>query len=199
SSATIRRAWSRTRATRSASSRDGSTTTSSVLKSSSSIAARRPAPGAARSNHSRVSIKQRRQIDMSKIGVKFLTVAVALLFSASLAAAADKLSAGETRFIKDAAGGGLFEVEMGKLAQEKAASQQVKDFAKKMDQDHSKANSELKQLASTKNVQIADKLEGKHKSTYDRLAKLSGERFDREYMKTMIDDHKTDVDHFKKE
>jgi len=136
---------------------------------------------------------------MSKIGVKFLTVAVALLFSASLAAAADKLSAGESRFIKDAAGGGLFEVEMGKLAQEKAASQQVKDFAKKMDQDHSKANSELKQLASTKNVQIADKLEGKHKSTYDRLAKLSGERFDREYMKTMIDDHKTDVDHFKKE
>jgi predicted outer membrane protein len=48
-------------------------------------------------------------------------------------------------------------------------------------------------------VQISDKLEGKHKSTYDRLAKLSGEKFDREYMKTMIDDHKSEVDKFKKE
>lgn len=48
-------------------------------------------------------------------------------------------------------------------------------------------------------MQSADKLEGKQKSTYDRLAKLSGEKFDREYMKTMIDDHKADVDNFKKQ
>jgi putative membrane protein len=75
----------------------------------------------------------------------------------------------------------------------------VKEFGKKMEQDHSKLNKELQQLASTKNQQIPDKLEGKQKSTYDRLAKLSGEKFDREYMKTMIDDHKTDVDKFKKQ
>jgi putative membrane protein len=136
---------------------------------------------------------------MSKIGVKFLAVAVALLFGASLAAAADKLSMGESRFVKDTANGGLLEVELGKLAQQKAASQQVKDFGKKMEQDHSKANTDLKQIASSKDVQISDKLEGKHKSTYDRLAKLSGEKFDREYMKTMIDDHKSEVDKFKKE
>ncbi|HKA32016.1 MAG TPA: DUF4142 domain-containing protein [Candidatus Binatia bacterium] len=132
-------------------------------------------------------------------GAKLLALGAALLFSSSLALAADKLSMGDSRFIKDAAGGGLLEVQLGKLATEKAASQQVKDFGKKMDQDHSKLNTELKQFASTNNVQIPDKLEGKEKSTYDRLAKLSGEKFDREYMKTMIDDHKTDVDKFKKE
>jgi putative membrane protein len=137
---------------------------------------------------------------MSKNFAKLLAVTVALLFSGSLALAADnKLSRSDQSFIKDAAEGGMMEVQLGKLASEKAASQQVKEFGKKMEQDHGKANREIQQLASTKNVQIADKLEGKHKSTYDRLAKLSGERFDREYMKTMIDDHKADVDKFKKE
>lgn len=135
---------------------------------------------------------------MSKNSAKLLAVAVALLFSGSLALAADKLSRSDQSFIKDAAGGGMLEVQLGKLATEKAASQQVKDFGKKMEQDHSKVNRELKTLASANNIQIPDKLEGKNKSTYDRLAKLSGERFDREYMKTMIDDHKDDVDHFKK-
>jgi putative membrane protein len=136
---------------------------------------------------------------MSKTGVKFLTLAVALVFGGSLAMAADKLSMGDSRFIKDTANGGLLEIDLGKLAQQKAESQQVKDFGKKMEQDHTKASTELKQLASSKNVQIADKLEGKQKSTYDRLAKLSGEKFDREYMKTMIDDHKAEVDKFKKQ
>src|SRR5581483_8696444 len=123
---------------------------------------------------------------------KVLAVGVALLFSSTLAIAADKLSSGDQRFIKDAAAG-------GKLATEKASSQQVKDFGKHMVTDHGKANTELKHLASTKNVQIPTELEGKQKSTYDRLAKLSGDRFDREYMKTMIDDHKEDVDAFQKQ
>ena len=136
---------------------------------------------------------------MSQTAIKLLTLAVALLFGGSLALAADKLSMGDSRFIKDAAAGGLMEVQLGKLASEKAASPQVKEFGKKMEQDHGKANTEIQHLASSKNVQISDKLEGKQKSTYDRLAKLSGERFDREYMKAMIDDHKDDVDKFKKQ
>lgn len=136
---------------------------------------------------------------MSRYGAKLLALSAALLFSSSLAVAADKLSSGDQKFIKDAAAGGMMEVQLGKLASEKASSQQVKDFGKQMVTDHSKANTELKHLASTKNVQIPTELEGKHKSTYDRLAKLSGDRFDREYMKTMIDDHKDDVDKFKKQ
>src|ERR1043165_2279749 len=145
---------------------------------------------------------------MSINGAKLLALGAALLFSGSMAAAADKLSSGDQRFIKDAAGGGMMEVELGKRAAEKASSPQVKEFGRKMEQDHSKANAELQKLASTKNVQIPHELEGKQKSTcdrrkawrgdqkstsdrrkasrgdqkstYDRLAKLSGDRFDRE-------------------
>jgi putative membrane protein len=136
---------------------------------------------------------------MLQNSVKLLAVAVALVFSSSLAIAADKLSSGDQKFIKEAAAGGMLEVQLGKLAVEKASSQQVKDFGKRIERDHTKVNTELKQLASTKNVQIPTELEGKEKSTYERLSKLSGDRFDREYMQRMIDDHKEDVSAFQKQ
>jgi len=56
----------------------------------------------------------------------------------------NKLSGADSDFLKEAAQGGMMEVQLGKLAQEKAADEKVKQFGKRMDQDHSKANDELK-------------------------------------------------------
>ncbi len=61
-------------------------------------------------------------------------------------------------FVKEAATGGMMEVELGKIAQEKGKSQQVKDFGKMMVDDHSKANADLKDLASKKNIEVPDSL-----------------------------------------
>jgi putative membrane protein len=66
-----------------------------------------------------------------------------------------------------------------------------------MQQEHSKANDELKSVASNKGVTLPKELSGKHKRTFDRLSKLSGAEFDREYMKAMVDDHKEDLRKFK--
>jgi putative membrane protein len=74
-----------------------------------------------------------------------------------------KLSSDETNFIKDAAQGGLMEVQLGQLAQEKTGNEKVKEFGKRMEQDHSKANEELKKLASDKDVQLSNELDKKHK------------------------------------
>lgn len=131
--------------------------------------------------------------------IQVFVVGLALVFSTGLAAAADKLSSSDQKFIKEAAEGGLMEVELGKLAADKASSEKVKQFGKKMEQEHGKVNQELQQLAASKSIDLPKKLEGKHKSTVDRLAKLSGDKFDREYIKTMIDDHKADVDKFQRE
>src|SRR6186713_2369963 len=72
------------------------------------------------------------------------------LASASVASAASPDSA----FVKEAAAGGVAEVDRGKLAQEKASNDQVKQFGSRMVQDHSKANDELKQVAGVKGVQL---------------------------------------------
>jgi putative membrane protein len=112
---------------------------------------------------------------------------------------ADKLSSADEKFVKDAAAGGMMEVELGKMAAEKATNDKVKAFGRQMQQDHGKANEELKTVAASKGVQIPTALEGKHKRTVDRLSKLSGPEFDRQYIRTMIEDHKEDLKAFQRE
>jgi putative membrane protein len=112
---------------------------------------------------------------------------------------ADKLSRADEKFVKEAATGGMMEVELGKIAADKAANDKVKAFGRQMQEDHGKANEELKTLAANKGVKIPTALEGKQKRTVDRLSKLSGAEFDRQYMRTMIEDHKEDLKAFERE
>ena len=109
------------------------------------------------------------------------------------------LDATDRTFVKKAAEGGLAEVEIGQLATQKASSDEVKKFGQRMVDDHTKANDQLKQVASTLGVTLPDKLSAKDEATKDRLSKLSGAQFDRAYMKDMVRDHTKDVTEFRQE
>lgn len=102
-------------------------------------------------------------------------------------------------FVTKAAEGGLAEVELGKLAQQKGTTDEVKNFGQRMVTDHSKANDELKTIAQNKKITLPSDLGTHDKATRDRLAKLSGAAFDRAYMRTMLADHRKDVNEFKHE
>jgi putative membrane protein len=104
----------------------------------------------------------------------------------------------ERKFMTGAAMGGMAEVEGGQLAAKKATTKEVKEFGQRMVDDHGKANEELKRIAATKGVQLPTQLDRKHRGDLERLAKLSGADFDREYMEYMVKDHKKDVAEFKK-
>ncbi|HMF77459.1 MAG TPA: DUF4142 domain-containing protein [Bryobacteraceae bacterium] len=99
-------------------------------------------------------------------------------------------------FLKDAAMGGMTEVELGKLASQKASRDDVKQFAQKMVDDHTKANEQLKELAAKANVKIPDALDSKHQSRIDKMSKLSGEDFDKAYVKNQLKDHQSHVKDF---
>src|SRR4051812_39822143 len=102
-------------------------------------------------------------------------------------------------FVTKAAQGGLAEVKLGTLATQKASSPDVKQFGQQMVDDHSKANDELKQLASSKGITLPTDTDASHQAKYDRLSKLSGADFDKAYMKEMVSDHRTDVYEFRRE
>jgi len=110
-----------------------------------------------------------------------------------------KLSASDTKFIKEAAVGGMEEVTLGQLAAQKATDPDVKNFGQKMVDDHSKANDQLKQLASQKGVTVASTLPPSKQKDVDKLNKLSGAAFDKTYVSMMVQDHKKDVAEFQKE
>jgi putative membrane protein len=115
------------------------------------------------------------------------------------AGAEGAITAADRAFVKEAAIGGMAEVEFGNLAKEKASSADVKQFGDRMVTDHGKANDELKAWAQQKNVTLPTELDAKHKATHDRLSKLSGDTFDKAYMREMVSDHEKDVAAFKKE
>jgi putative membrane protein len=102
-------------------------------------------------------------------------------------------------FMKKAAEGGLAEVQLGQLAQQNGQSQQVKDFGKRMVDDHTKANDQLKQVASQKGVTLPTSPNAHDQAEYNRLSKMQGDSFDKAYSKMMVTDHKKDVSEFKRE
>jgi putative membrane protein len=62
-----------------------------------------------------------------------------------------------------------------------------------MVEDHSKANEELKQLAGQKKVTLPPDVMPAHKQLMEKLSKLSGADFDKEYVKAMVEAHEKDV------
>jgi putative membrane protein len=106
------------------------------------------------------------------------------------------MSAADTKFVKKAAQGGMAEVELGQLAQQKASSEDVKKFGERMVTDHSKANDQLKQVAAQEHIDLPQQIDAKDQATKAKLEKLSGDEFDRMYMQHMVKDHKTDVSEF---
>ncbi|MGB8985687.1 MAG: DUF4142 domain-containing protein, partial [Candidatus Sulfotelmatobacter sp.] len=92
------------------------------------------------------------------------------------------VSASDKKFVREAAQGGMAEVELGKLATEKASSPEVKKFGQRMVDDHSKANDQLKEVASSQGITLPSELSAKDEMTEERLSKLSGEQFDKAYM-----------------
>ena len=83
----------------------------------------------------------------------------------------------------------MTEVQLGKIAEQKAMNADVKAFGRMMVTDHTQAGNELKAVAAQLNVQPPTELDPKHKELVDRLSKLQGAEFDREYMSAMVTGH----------
>lgn len=138
------------------------------------------------------------------MGKRIIIAVLSAGCACGLVAYAQSSSAGKTspaarKFMDKAAEGGLAEVQLGQLAEQKASSQSVKDFGKRMVTDHSQINDRLKTLASSDGVALPTTMDAKDQALYNKLSGLSGPAFDRDYMRAMVKDHKTDVAEFQKE
>jgi putative membrane protein len=102
----------------------------------------------------------------------------------------------DAKFAVAAANGGMAEVELGKLAQEKAINAKVKDFGAMMVTDHSKANDEMKALAQSKGITLPTAIDADEQKVKDDLSAKSGADFDKAYVNNMVDDHKKDIKEF---
>jgi putative membrane protein len=110
------------------------------------------------------------------------------------------LSKDDADFYEDATQGGLLEVKLGQLAVKNATNEDVRKFAQRMIDDHTKLNTQLAQIGhQKKGITVPSALDKKHQKEVDKLAQHTGAKFDREYMSRMVDDHENDVKAFDKE
>ena len=119
--------------------------------------------------------------------VAALSVAGVAMAQDAPAAKSSSLSVKDKTFMKKATKGGMMEVAMGNLAEQNGQSEDVKSFGKRMVTDHSKANDELKSIASKKGVQLPSK---------EPTTKWSS---DNAYMDAMVKDHEKDLAEFQEE
>jgi putative membrane protein len=130
-------------------------------------------------------------------GVKMKTIFLALALAAPLAAFA--AASPDASFYKHAAEGGIAEVEAGRLAQDKAKSQAVKDFGAMMAKDHSAANEKLQAVAAAKGLTLPTSSSVGQMANKAKLDVLSGESFDKSYVKGQITAHRETIALFHKE
>jgi putative membrane protein len=140
-------------------------------------------------------------MNKSKVST-FAAVLVSLAFAPLAFAQKDAgkatASPADKAFMTKAAVDGMAEVELGKIAQQKGANAEVKAFATRMVDDHSKAGDELKGIAGAKGVTLPGAPDAKHKADMAKMQKLSGADFDRQYMDHMVMDHDKAVAEFRK-
>ena len=130
------------------------------------------------------------------------TLGIALLALGLLvpcAKAATPVATADQGFMLAAAQGGMTEVKLGELAAQKGVRDDVKEFGQMMVKDHTAINDDLKALAAQKGVTLPDSLDAKHQGMVDKMAALTGSKFDHAYITGMIKDHKMDAKEFKAE
>lgn len=113
-----------------------------------------------------------------------------------------KLSHGDASFIKDAAKGGLMEVQMGQYAKDHASNADVKAYGERLVKDHSQANEKLAKIASEKGVNLAKDIDRGDATKGEKMASdwqgKSGKDFDQAFIKHAVKDHKEDISKFEK-
>ena len=105
----------------------------------------------------------------------------------------------DKRFAKGAELAAMTDLEMAKLAQQKASSDAVRQYAAKMMGEGSKTSDDLKQAAEKSSIAVPDSLDSKHSERVDKLSKLSGPEFDRAYLKDQVKDQEAEVREFQRE
>lgn len=112
------------------------------------------------------------------------------------AATSGPVSKDDSTFVLTAAKDGMAEVNVGKIAQQKASNPRVKSFADMMVTDHTKAGDELASIAKTKNITLPTAPDADAQKMADDLGKKSGKDFDKAYVKGMVEGHEKAVQLF---
>jgi len=130
---------------------------------------------------------------MKVLTIISLVAAALVALTGPAAAQIQLVNEADREFVSKAATGGTAEVELGRVATQRAVRPSVRSFAERMVADHGRANAELAALARRKGLEVPTALEPSQQAMRDRLSGLSGPDFDRAYMSEIVRAHTEDI------
>jgi putative membrane protein len=119
--------------------------------------------------------------------------------SASGLPALNQPNLADRNFARAAAAAGLAEVELGRLAQHKGQSSDVRAFGQRMVDDHSTANDQLEKIAAAANIPLPHAPSPEDKAMREKLDNAQGSAFDRDYLGGQVSAHQQAVQLFEYE
>jgi putative membrane protein len=137
---------------------------------------------------------------LMQVHTSLATLGIALL-AANIATAApkDQLSRKDQHFVTEAIQGDLAEIKMGQLAQQNGQSDQVKQFGKTLEQDHSDHLQKAQQIAQQNGMRVPNEPTAKQQANYKHMSSMSGAKFHSAFAKDMVQDHEKDIGKYDKE
>ncbi len=134
----------------------------------------------------------------SMLAITIIVLAVFILSVAQQRSRGQTMATGDA-FLKQAAEINLGEVQLGKLAEQKGNNPAIRDFGKRMVEDHTKAEDNLRQIAQQQGVTLPSNA-GQHVATLQQqLSGATGAQFDQIYIEHMLSGHKGAIDAFENE
>jgi len=121
------------------------------------------------------------------------------LVSTTGAKGADSFSDADKAFVAKVSQGGMYEVELGKLAETKATAQDVKDSGNTEAHDHMLVGDKLKSIVEANGMQFPTGLNAEFQARLDKMSALPADQFDAAYIADMKKIHNADGAAFAKE
>ena len=125
---------------------------------------------------------------------------VGMIFLPAIASqAADSFSDTDKAFVAKVSQGGMYEVELAKVAETHGSAQDVKDSANTEAHDHLLVGDKLKAIVEANGMEFPTHLNAEFQARLDKLSALSSDEFDAAYLRDMIKIHDADGAAFAKE
>ncbi|HJS87065.1 MAG TPA: DUF4142 domain-containing protein [Acetobacteraceae bacterium] len=125
--------------------------------------------------------------------------AASLIGFAAGAASAAQLSPQDQQFVKQAAQGGMEEIQSGQLAEQKGASPAVRQLGQTLVADHTMADNQLKQIAQQQGFTLPQSTDQEAQQELQKMKSLSGQQFDKQFIDEQIEDHEKTIQLFQNE
>lgn len=127
-----------------------------------------------------------------------LTAILAIALAGGTAMAQDKADEPTQKFLAQAIEGNFAEVKMGELAQANGRSDAVRSFGRELVNDHGGANPKAMDVARSMGMTPPSGPTAKQQADHDKMAKLKGAAFDKEFGEHMVMDHRKDIGDYQK-